>query len=75
MIIEGRTIKAEAGKTLKRKADGLLYGSICTLGLTFCIGGVILDKPKFEYPEDFEEVDISEYYEKYGYPEKENKTE
>lgn len=67
MIIQGRTITAEQGKILKRKADGRYYGTVCTLGLTYSIGGVILPEPKFEYPEDFEEVDIKEYYEKYGY--------
>lgn len=56
MIINNRTIKAEEGKELLRIADNVRFGSELTLGYTYYIGGVKLDTPKLEMPEDYTEV-------------------
>ena len=61
MKIEGNRITAEDGKVLIRKSDGRYYGKCTSLGLTFAIGGVLLDTPKYEYPEDFGEDDEGNY--------------
>lgn len=53
-----RIIEASEGKTFRRISDGRMYGRIISLGKTYSIDGVELDEPKWEYAEDFEEVDI-----------------
>ena len=55
--MEHITIKASEGKVFRRIADGVIFGNEITLGYTYYIGGVKLDEPHWERPEDFEEVD------------------
>ena len=56
MRIEGKTIYAEEGWMLRRKSDNFIVGEEATLGYTYYIGGVKLDEPHLEIPEDYEEV-------------------
>jgi hypothetical protein len=56
MRIEGNTIYADEGKTLRRKADKLMRGETLTLGYTCYIGGERLNEPRLEIPDDYEEV-------------------
>lgn len=60
MIINNRTIQAEQGKELMRIADNMRFGQELTLGYTYYIGGVKLDTPKLEMPEDYTEVESIE---------------
>lgn len=60
MIINNRKIQAEDGKELMRIADNMRFGSELTLGYTYYIGGVKLDTPKLEMPEDYTEVESLE---------------
>lgn len=56
MRIDGSTIFADEGWILRRKSDKELKGTFLTLGYTYYIGGVKLDEPHLEVPEDYEEV-------------------
>ena len=47
---------ADEGKVLKRKGDNFIYGKIVTLGYSFFMNGVKLNKPHLDTPEDFEEI-------------------
>lgn len=65
MVIDkenSRHIIADEGKVFRRISDNTLFGNEIYLGNTHYIGGVKLDTPKREEPEDFEEVDALEEY-------------
>lgn len=51
------TIKAAEGKVLRRISDQMIFGKEITLGYTYYIGGKLLDKPLWELPEHYEEID------------------
>lgn len=55
--MEHITIKASEGKVFRRKADGQIFGNEITLGYTHYIGGIKLDEPHLETPDEFEEID------------------
>ena len=57
-----RHIIADEGKVFRRISDQTIFGNEIYLGNTHYIGGVKLDTPKREEPEDFEEVDAPEEY-------------
>ena len=57
MIIEGNKITADEGKVFRRKESGELFGNEIYLGKSWYIGGVKLDIPHDDVPEDFEEVE------------------
>lgn len=57
MKIDNNIITAEDGKVLKRISDGILFGKSISLGYTYYINNVLLDTPKLEKPEDYEEID------------------
>lgn len=57
MRIEGNKLIAEDGKVLRRIADGFIYGSEITLGLTYYINGKRKRPAHQDVPEDFEEID------------------
>lgn len=50
-------ITANEGKIFRRIEDGQIYGKEISLGYTYYIGGVKLDEPHLDVPEDFEEID------------------
>lgn len=50
-------ITASEGKVLRRISDGYIYGKQISLGYTYYINGIKLDKPQLELPEHFEEID------------------
>lgn len=50
-------VTASYGKVLMRKADGQIFGQELTLGNIYYLGGVKLDKPHWEVPDDYVEVD------------------
>lgn len=50
-------ITAQEGKVFRRIADGMIYGKEIALGYSYYIGGVKLDTPHLDVPEDFEEID------------------
>jgi hypothetical protein len=50
-------IKAEEGKVFRRIADGHIYGKEISLGYSYYINGIKLDKPHLDTPEDFEQID------------------
>jgi hypothetical protein len=50
-------IKADSGKVFRRIADGQIYGKEISLGLSYYINGVKLDKPHLDTAEDFEQID------------------
>lgn len=56
--MEHITIYAGLGKSLKRIADGMDFGSEITLGYTHYIGGEKLATPLWELPEHYERVEI-----------------
>lgn len=56
--MEHKTIYAGLGKTLKRIADGMDFGSEITLGYTHYIDGEKLDTPLWEIEEHYERVTI-----------------
>lgn len=60
--IKTKVLKSSEGKILRRISDGLIAGTEVYLGYTYYIGGVKLDEPKLEVPEDYEEIDIPEEY-------------
>lgn len=55
--MENRIIKAQEGKVFRRISDGFIFGKEINLGYTNYIGGKKLEKPLFELPEHFEEID------------------
>ena len=50
-------ILAEEGMVFKRISDGFIYGEEIYLGLTYYLGGELLETPLLELPEYFEEVE------------------
>lgn len=54
------TLTASEGKVLRRISDGFIAGEEITLGYTWYINGEKLDKPLWELPEHYEEIDIPE---------------
>lgn len=61
---ETRTIiKAEEGKLLARKSDGMVCGDTVHLGYDYYDAGVALSNPKLMTPDDYEEIDKPEDYE------------
>ena len=60
MKIQDNHIIADAGKVIRRIADGFVYGSEIYLGYSYYINGVKLDEPHLDTPEDFEEIDNPE---------------
>lgn len=57
MIIEGNHIIAENGKVFRRIGTEDLFGNEIYLGYSHYIGGVKLEEPHLDVPEDFEEID------------------
>ena len=53
-------IIADEGKVFQRISDDLIFGEEIYLGYTYYIGGVKLDEPKLEVPEDFREINKEE---------------
>lgn len=61
---ETRTIiKAEEGKLLVRKSDGMVCGDTVHLGYDYYDAGVALSNPRLMTPDDYEEIDMPEDYE------------
>lgn len=63
VIINGRDtfrITPDEGKQFMRVSDGALFSGTMTLGYTYFIGGVKLDEPHWETPDDYIEVDAPE---------------
>lgn len=58
MRIQNNQIIASNGKTFKRKSDGLIFGKEVYLGYAYYLGGIKLDEPILEVPDDYEEIDI-----------------
>lgn len=56
-------IKAEEGKLLVRKSDGMVCGDTVHLGYDYYDAGVALSNPKLMTPDDYEEIDTPEDYE------------
>lgn len=56
-------IKADEGKTLVRKSDGMDCGDTVHLGYDYYDAGVALSEPRMMTPDDYEEVDKPEDYE------------
>ena len=52
-------IKADKGKVFRRIADGQIYGKEISLGYSYYINGIKLDKPHLDTQEDFEQIDES----------------
>lgn len=59
-------IASEEGKVLQRIADGQTFGGEMVLGYTYFIGGVKLETPHWETPDDYIEVDAPEDEEEGG---------
>lgn len=57
---DNKHIIADEGKVFKRISDDFIYGTDIYLGYTYYIGGVKLNEPKLEVPEDFIEIEIEE---------------
>ena len=53
-------IIADEDKVLKRKSTDEIFGSEIALGYSYYIGGIKLDEPHLDMPEDFEEIDAPE---------------
>lgn len=53
-------VEPDEGKVLQRVADGATFDGELILGYTWYIGGVKLDKPHWETPDDYIEVDAPE---------------
>ena len=60
MIVEGNHIIAENGKVFRRIGTEDLFGNEIYLGYSHYIGGVKLEEPHLDVPEDFEEIDKPE---------------
>ena len=56
-------IKAEEGKLLVRKSDGMVCGDTVHLGYDYYDAGVALSQPRLMTPNDYEEIDTPEDYE------------
>lgn len=56
-------IKADEGKLLIRKSDGMVCGDTVHLGYDYYDAGVALSNPKLMTPDDYEEIDTPEDYE------------
>ena len=64
ILQETRTIiKAEEGKLLVRKSDGMVCGDTVHLGYDYYDAGVALSNPRLMTPDDYEEIDMPEDYE------------
>lgn len=64
ILQETRTIiKAEEGKLLVRKSDGMVCGDTVHLGYDYYDAGVALSNPRLMKPDDYEEIDMPEDYE------------
>ena len=57
----GTHLVADEGKLLRRKQTNEGYGKEIYLGYSHYIGGIKLDEPHMDVPEDFEEYDDPEY--------------
>lgn len=55
--MEHITIKADEGKVWRRISDGFIAGNEITLGYTWYINGEKLEKPLWELPEHYEQID------------------
>lgn len=53
-------ILAEEGMVFRRISDGFIYGEEVYLGVTYYLGGELLDEPLLELPEHFEEIEKPE---------------
>lgn len=56
-------IKAEEGKLLVRKSDGMVCGDTVHLGYDYYDAGVALSNPRLMTPDDYMEIDNPEDYE------------
>ena len=56
-------IKADEGKTLVRKSDGMDCGDTVHLGYDYYDAGVVLSEPRMMTPDDYMEIDKPEDYE------------
>lgn len=61
MKINENRIRADVGKLLRRKSDGLICGRELHLGFTYYIEGKKLDTPLQELPDHFEEIDDPDF--------------
>ena len=59
-IVTTTVLKATEGKVLRRKSDGWIAGQEIYLGYTYYINGKRLDKPLFELPQHYEEIEDPE---------------
>lgn len=69
VIINGRNtfkITPDEGKQFMRISDGAFFSGTMTLGYTYFIGGVKLETPHWETPDDYIEVDAPEDEEEGG---------
>lgn len=57
MKIDKNVITAEEGMILRRISDKQLFGAKLHLGFTHYLHGELLDKPLYELPEHYEEVE------------------
>ena len=67
MKLEQRTITtivADEGKVLVRKSDGFIPGDRYTLGYNYYEAGIPLSEKKMESPDDFEEIDKPDSYDR-----------
>lgn len=53
-------ITADKEKMLVRKSDNVRFYGPIALGDVYYLGGVKLDSPHFEVPDDYEEEDMTE---------------
>lgn len=53
----GNILYADKGKDLIRKEDGFNYGDTIALGLSYYIGGQLLEHPHEDKAEDFKEIE------------------
>ena len=58
------TIVADEGKVLVRKSDGFIPGDRYTLGYNYYEAGIPLSEKKMESPDDFEEIDKPDSYDR-----------
>jgi len=55
--IETIHLIADEGKTFRRIESQEIVGKELYLGYTYYIGGILLDEPHKDVPEDFEEIE------------------